>query len=106
MQLKGTKDNLSFLIKSPMRFHAIPILAQQRLSFCNMLAFVLDAATRFNGIYRHWLGPMTNANMCKPRPIKLLARINFAPGRYIGVCQHTFRPDRMPRGDVPAQRCY
>ena len=46
MQLKGTKDDLSFLIKSPMRFHAIPILAQQRLSFCNMRAFVFDAVSR------------------------------------------------------------
>jgi hypothetical protein len=72
------------------------LVASARAPLCSASARVRVERRRRN--------PVASARLREPRPIELLAGIDLAPGRHVGMREDPLRRNSAPRSYVAAQR--
>ncbi len=104
VQLEGARNDARALIEHPVRLDAVAVGAQQRLRLGDGRRVVLRDHVRTPGAERRRLYPVADAFLREPAPVELLARIDLAPWRDVGVGEDALRPDAAALSDVAAER--
>src|SRR5690606_22009044 len=99
MALEGLYRHSRLLVEQPIDFQAISVKRQHRLEGLDRLSGIAHRQ-KSSAAHGRWLDIVTDAAFGEPGPWKLLAGVDLAARRNVGVCKNPLRRNRPSCANV------